>query len=184
VKGGRKNWDEHETTTTNDAPQVGPNNRRTLLMGGGKLGSRPDPIALREEILQLGKLIAQARELEEREVERKLVVLKAVLTKQGVFNDPKMKLLLFTEHKDTLDFLAGDGRDGRPLGKLLKWGLSVTQIHGGMKIGDRDTPGTRIYAEREFRESCQVLVATEAAGEGINLQFCWFMINYDGTLCA
>ncbi len=48
-----------------------------------------------------------------------------------------------------------------------------------MKIGDRDTPGTRIYAEREFRESAQVLVATEAAGEGINLQFCWLMINYD-----
>lgn len=138
-----------------------------------------DPVALREEILQLGKLIVQACELEEREVERKLVVLKAVLTKQGVFSDPKMKLLLFTEHKDTLDFLAGDGKDGRPLGKLIKWGLSVTQIHGGMKIGDRDTSGSRIYAEREFRESCQVLVATEAAGEGINLQFCWFMINYD-----
>jgi len=138
-----------------------------------------DPVALREEILQLGKLIVQARELEEREVERKLVVLKTVLTKQGVFSDPKMKLLLFTEHKDTLDFLAGDGRDGRPFGKLLKWDLSVTQIHGGMKIGDRDASGTRIYAEREFRESCQLLVATEAAGEGINLQFCWFMINYD-----
>ena len=90
-----------------------------------------------------------------------------------------MKLLIFTEHKDTLDFLAGDGKDGRPLGKLREWGLSVTQIHGGMKIGDRDTPGTRIYAEREFRESAQVLVATEAAGEGINLQFCWLMINYD-----
>ena len=105
--------------------------------------------------------------------------MKTVLTTQGIFNDPKMKLLLFTEHKDTLDFLAGDGRDGRPLGELVKWGLSVTQIHGGMKIGDRDSPGSRIYAEREFRESCQVLVATEAAGEGINLQFCWFMINYD-----
>ena len=90
-----------------------------------------------------------------------------------------MKLLIFTEHKDTLDYLAGDGKDGRPLGKLSEWGLTVTQIHGGMKIGDRDTPGTRIYAEREFRESCQVLVATEAAGEGINLQFCWLMINYD-----
>ena len=60
-----------------------------------------------------------------------------------------------------------------------EWGLTVTQIHGGMKIGDRDTPGTRIYAEREFREDAQVLVATEAAGEGINLQFCWFMVNYD-----
>jgi len=138
-----------------------------------------DPVALREEILQLGKLISQAQELEEREVERKLVVLKDVLTKRGVFSDAKMKLLLFTEHKDTLDFLAGDGKEGRPLGKLVKWGLSVTQIHGGMKIGDRDTPGSRIYAEREFRETCQVLVATEAAGEGINLQFCWFMINYD-----
>jgi SNF2 family DNA or RNA helicase len=138
-----------------------------------------DPAALREETLELGKLISRACELEDREVERKLVTLKNVLAKQGVFTDPKMKLLLFTEHKDTLDYLAGDGKDGRPLGKLHKWGLSVTQIHGGMKIGDRDTPGTRIYAEREFRESCQVLVATEAAGEGINLQFCWFMINYD-----
>ena len=90
-----------------------------------------------------------------------------------------MKLLIFTEHKDTLDFLAGDGKEARPFGKLREWGLDITQIHGGMKIGDRDTPGTRIYAEREFKESCQVLAATEAAGEGINLQFCWFMINYD-----
>jgi hypothetical protein len=35
-----------------------------------------------------------------------------------------------------------------------------------MKIGDRDTPGSRIYAERDFREEAQILVATEAAGEG------------------
>ncbi len=76
-----------------------------------------------------------------------------------------MKLLIFTEHKVTLDYLAGDGKDGRPLGKLRQWNLKTTQIHGGMKIGDRDTPGTRIYAEREFRDDAQVLVATEAAGE-------------------
>jgi len=46
---------------------------------------------------------------------------------------------------------------------------------------DRRPGYTRIeiYAEREFRESAQVLVATEAAGEGINLQFCWLMVNYD-----
>ena len=48
-----------------------------------------------------------------------------------------------------------------------------------MKIGDRDTPGTRIYAEREFKEQAQVLVATEAAGEGINLQFCHMLVNVD-----
>lgn len=138
-----------------------------------------DPDALRDEIHQLGRLIEQARLLEGREIESKLRKLKDVLTEHGIFKDDKMKLLLFTEHKDTLDYLAGDGKDGKPLGKLREWGLSVTQIHGGMKIGDRDTPGTRINAEREFKEVCQVMAATEAAGEGINLQFCWFMINYD-----
>jgi superfamily II DNA or RNA helicase len=138
-----------------------------------------DPAALRQEIQQLNGLIDQARQLEKREVESKLSRLKEVLTREGIFSDRKMKLLLFTEHKDTLDYLAGDGKDGRPFGKLREWGLTVTQIHGGMKIGDRDTSGTRICAEREFREDCQVMVATEAAGEGINLQFCWFMINYD-----
>lgn len=138
-----------------------------------------DPIALREEIQRLEKLVDQARALEKREVESKLNKLKQVLNEQQIFKDPRMKLLVFTEHKDTLDYLAGDGRDGRPLGKLREWGLTCTQIHGGMPIGDRDTPNTRIYSEREFREDCQVLVATEAAGEGINLQFCWLMINYD-----
>jgi superfamily II DNA/RNA helicase len=138
-----------------------------------------DPNDLRNEITELGGLIRQAKTLEAAEAEVKVRRLKKLLTDEGLFADPTMKLLLFTEHKDTLDFLAGDGKDGRPLGKLREWGLSVTQIHGGMKIGDRDTPGTRIYSEREFRESCQVLVATEAAGEGINLQFCWLMINYD-----
>ena len=138
-----------------------------------------DPVSLREEIARLTLLIEQARQLEVREVESKLTKLKQLLHEQGFFADARKKLLIFTEHKDSLDYLAGDGKEGRPYGKLLDWGLSVTQIHGGMKIGDRDTPGTRIYAERAFRESAQILVATEAAGEGINLQFCSRMINYD-----
>ena len=138
-----------------------------------------DPTTLRAEVADLTKLIEQAKKIEASDEQTKLTVLKAILNKQGVFADDQMKLLVFTEHKDTLDFLVGDGKDGRPVGKLREWGLTVTQIHGGMKIGDRDTPGTRIYAEREFRESAQVLVATEAAGEGINLQFCWLMVNYD-----
>ncbi|RLB85822.1 MAG: helicase, partial [Deltaproteobacteria bacterium] len=129
-----------------------------------------DPQALKEEIIQLNGLISQARNLEKREVESKLVKLREVITDEGIFRDPKMKLLLFTEHKDTLDYLVS---------KLEEWGLSVTKIHGGMKIGDRNTPDTRLYAEKEFRDEAQILVATEAAGEGINLQFCWFMINYD-----
>jgi superfamily II DNA or RNA helicase len=129
-----------------------------------------DPIALRAEIAELDKLIVHAQRLESCEVETKLTKLQEVINEQGVFHDPKMKLLIFTEHKDSLDYLVK---------KLEAWGLIVTQIHGGLKIGDRNTPHTRLCAEREFRESCQVLVATEAAGEGINLQFCWLLINYD-----
>ena len=129
-----------------------------------------DPAALREEIQELGSLIDSAIELERREVESKLSRLKDELVRTGIFDDPTTKLLIFTEHKDTLDYLVE---------KLREWGLSLTHIHGGMHVGDRDTPGTRIYAEREFKQSAQVMVATEAAGEGINLQFCWFMINYD-----
>ena len=49
-----------------------------------------------------------------------------------------------------------------------------------MKPGSRDEPGTRLYAEQQFREGAiQVLVATEAAGEGINLQCCNILFNYD-----
>jgi superfamily II DNA or RNA helicase len=153
--------------------------QQEILAGLEDVVASINPQDLREEISELGKLVEQAKSLEEREVETKLNKLREVIAEGGIFKDPKMKLLIFTEHKDTLDYLAGDGKDGRPLGKLREWGLNITQIHGSMKIGDRDTPGTRIYAEREFKETCQVLVATEAAGEGINLQFCWYMINYD-----
>lgn len=129
-----------------------------------------DPIALKEDIIQLNKLIDQAVVLEQREIESKLIKLKQVTTEKGIFKDPKMKLLIFTEHKDTLEYLVE---------KLESWDLNVTQIHGGMKIGSRDMSGTRLHAEVKFREEAQIMVATEAAGEGINLQFCWFMINYD-----
>ncbi|MDM8530285.1 DUF3883 domain-containing protein [Anaerolineales bacterium HSG25] len=130
-----------------------------------------DPDALRAEIADLSQLVRQAEQLEQKgNVESKLTKLKQIITDEGVFNDPDMRLLIFTEHKDTLHYLVE---------KLRAWGLSVTQIYGGMQSGDRNTPGTRLYAEREFRETCQIMVATEAAGEGINLQFCWLMINYD-----
>ena len=153
--------------------------QQEIVAGLEDLVASYDPDQLRDEIVELGKLIQLGHTLEKREIESKLVRLKELIKEYDVFKDPTMKLLIFTEHKDTLDFLCGDGKEGRPLGKLREWGLTVTQIHGGMKIGDRDTPGSRIFAEREFRESAQVLVATEAAGEGINLQFCWLMINYD-----
>jgi hypothetical protein len=72
--------------------------------------------------------------------------------------------LIFTESKDTLDYLVE---------KIKSWGYSVNNIDGGMDLEKR------LKAERVFRDSTQIMVATEAAGEGINLQFCNLMINYD-----
>ena len=83
----------------------------------------------------------------------------------------RYRLLLFTEYKDTLDYLVA---------KLRSWGLTVGQIHGSMKPGRRDEEGTRLWAERNFWDlKTQILVATEAAGEGINLQCCHVLFNYD-----
>ena len=138
-----------------------------------------DPNELKEEIIQLNILIGLAKSLEDKNIESKIIKLQELLHQEEIFTNYKTKLLIFTEHKDTLDYLAGNGKDGKPLGKLIQWGLSVSQIHGSMKVGSINEVGSRIYAEKEFKEKSQILIATEAAGEGINLQFCWMMINFD-----
>ncbi|MFP4343587.1 MAG: helicase-related protein, partial [Anaerolineales bacterium] len=124
---------------------------------------------VRAEIAQLEVLSAQAERVRRQEIESKLVALRDdVLAHLG-----ERKLLIFTEFTDTLDYLAGDGQGDRPLGKLREWGYDVVTIHGGLHMD------ARIAAEHEFRDRAQILVATEAAGEGINLQFCSLMVNYD-----
>jgi len=104
-------------------------------------------------------------------VEAKLSRLRLLMQEQGFFDDPEQRLLIFTEFKDTLDYLVD---------RLREWGFKVGFIHGGMKPGSRDEAGSRLWAEQQFKEgNFQILVATEAAGEGINLQFCHIMFNYD-----
>ncbi len=118
---------------------------------------------LEAEIAILADLAAQALAVEEAGPERKLGELRRVIQEIDLFRSGE-KLLIFTEAKDTLDYLVEN---------LTEWGLSVTSIDGTMP------PPARYRAEGEFREDAQVMVATEAAGEGINLQFCHLMINYD-----
>jgi superfamily II DNA or RNA helicase len=126
---------------------------------------------VREEIAELRQLAKQAQAVEESNSEAKLSKLKDLLHREGFFDHSDQRLLLFTEFKDTLDYL---------IGKLKDWGFKVGAIHGGMKPGSRDEPGTRLYSEQQFRDGAiQMLVATEAAGEGINLQVCNILFNYD-----
>jgi superfamily II DNA or RNA helicase len=121
---------------------------------------------LRAEIAALRELLAQARRVRDHANDSKLTALRDCLAK-AEFNelkDARGRLLIFTEHRDTLNHL---------LDHLTRWGYTTCEIHGGMN------PHERKKAQEEFRTSQQICVATEAAGEGINLQFCRLMINYD-----
>jgi len=118
---------------------------------------------LKSEINALETLVDLAKEVESKEVEAKLTELKSVIEEKGL-KDSGQKLLIFTESRDTLNYLVE---------KLHTWNYSTTEIHGLMKMD------ARIQAESDFKNEAQICVATEAAGEGINLQFCSMMINYD-----
>ena len=84
-------------------------------------------------------------------------------------SSPRQKLVIFTEHRDTLRYL--QERTTTVLGRAE----SVVVIHGGMGREDR------LKAQEAFRHDpeVQVLIATDAAGEGINLQRAHLMVNYD-----
>ena len=110
---------------------------------------------VREEVAELRQLAMQARAVEATGTEAKLARLEDLLRNEGFFDRPDKRLLVFTEFRDTLDHLVG---------RLKDWGFAVGSIHGGMKPGSRDEPGTRLHSEQRFREGAiQVLVATEAA---------------------
>ena len=126
---------------------------------------------VRDEITELQLLAVQAAAVEESGTEAKLHRLHGILQEEGFFDDPDQRLLIFTEFRDTLDYL---------MEKLQAWGFRAGNIHGGMNPGSREEPGTRIYVEQQFKDGdIQVLVATEAAGEGINLQCCHILFNFD-----
>ena len=82
---------------------------------------------------------------------------------------PRQKLVLFTEHRDTLRYLQ------ERITTLLGREESVVVIHGG--VGREQ----RLAVQEAFRHDpqVQVLLATDAAGEGINLQRAHLMVNYD-----
>ena len=82
---------------------------------------------------------------------------------------PHQKLVLFTEHRDTLNYLESR------ITTLLGRNEAVVIIHGGMGREER------MKAQESFKHDpeVQVLLATDAAGEGINLQRAHLMVNYD-----
>jgi superfamily II DNA or RNA helicase/DNA-binding XRE family transcriptional regulator len=135
------------------------------ILEGVVAASLTDLLAERERVQQLQTLAQRVYDLG---VESKFDKLKELLT------DPQYsgeKFIIFTEYRDTLTFLVNRLRG-------LGFTNQVAQIHGGMDYRERQTQ-VDFFKKPVSEGGARFLVCTDAAGEGINLQFCWIMINYD-----
>jgi SNF2 family DNA or RNA helicase len=127
---------------------------------------------LRTEILSLQQLERVAAGVRASGTDTKWTELAALMQETPEMRDAsgsRRKLIVFSEHRDTLNYLA------ERLRTLIGREEAVVEIHGGMPRG------VRRAAEAAFKNDPEVLVlvATDAAGEGINLQRAHLMVNYD-----
>ncbi|MBO0587707.1 helicase-related protein [Sporosarcina sp. E16_8] len=123
-----------------------------------------DLAELQVEIDVLSNLIDKAYNIRQIDVERKYIELEKTLFGSNGLLAQEEKILIFTESKDTLYYLES---------KLLNFVPEVAKI-----VGDFSMERRGIEVEK-FRNELQVMLATDAGGESINLQFCNQMINYD-----
>jgi SNF2 family DNA or RNA helicase len=135
------------------------------LLQGVVAASLTDLLAEREQVKQL---LLLAQQVHNDGHESKFEKLREILKDSRIGGE---KLIIFTEHRDTQEFLVkrldGMGYTGQ-----------IAQIHGGMDYMRREDEVNRFRKPLDQGGS-RFLICTDAAGEGINLQFCWIMINYD-----
>ncbi|MCC6533590.1 MAG: DUF3883 domain-containing protein [Burkholderiales bacterium] len=118
------------------------------------------------------ELIRLAERVNDRSQESKFEKMRELL------RDPRFaeqKIIIYTEHRDTLDFLV------RRLEAMGHAG-QVAFIHGGLDYQQRDAQVERFrrpHASSAADAGARFFVGTDAAAEGINLQFCWVLVNYD-----
>ena len=123
---------------------------------------------LEAERRQVEALLGKARQLLDAGEESKFEKLREVLRDPQYLDE---KLIIFTEHRDTAAFLV------RRL-EGLGFTDQVALIHGGLPYPERERQ-VESFRRPAAEGGATYLVATDAAGEGINLQFCWLMVNYD-----
>lgn len=127
---------------------------------------------LKTEIATLTRLEASARAVRDSGTDKKWDELRGLLSGEEAMFWPdgsRRKIIIFTEHKDTLFYLVERIRT------LLGKDEAVVAIHGGMGREDRRKVQELFTQDKDV----SVLVATDAAGEGINLQRANLLVNYD-----
>jgi SNF2 family DNA or RNA helicase len=127
---------------------------------------------LETEIAALTGLEALAGRVRASGTDRKWAELRDLISDPTLMRDDRgvaRKLIVFTEHKDTLSYLMAR------LGDLIRRRGAVVAIHGAVSRHKRHEVRERFTHDPQ----CQILLATDAAGEGLNLQCAHLMINYD-----
>ncbi len=126
---------------------------------------------LRNEIAQLGTLEELAAAVRASGTDKKWEELSSILQSDAMTapDGTKRKIIIFTEHRDTLTYLA------RRIRSLLGKPDLLRVIHGSLRREDRRRAQDAFITNPDV----QILVATDAAGEGINLQRANLMVNYD-----
>ncbi|MBK9119766.1 MAG: DUF3883 domain-containing protein [Phycisphaerales bacterium] len=127
---------------------------------------------LKAEITQLQDLERTALRVRQSGTDRKWDELSRLLQNKSEMFDAhghRRKLVIFTEHRDTLNYLA------ERIGALIGKPEAVVIIHGGIGREERRKAQESFTQDKEV----EILVATDAAGEGINLQRAHLMVNYD-----
>ena len=127
---------------------------------------------LEAEIIILGDLVVQARGVVDSGTDRKWDELSKILQNNPQMRDAdgrQRKMIVFTEHKDTLNYLE------KRIGGVLGTPEAITTIHGSVHRDERRKRQELFRSDPEVR----VLLATDAAGEGVNLQNANLMVNYD-----
>lgn len=127
---------------------------------------------LEAEIAILRRLEAMANQVRNSGKDRKWDELSSILQDNELMKSTDgtpEKLIIFTEHRDTLNYLANKIRT------LFGREEIVATIHGGMLRDERRKVEMLFKQDKDVR----ILIATDAAGEGINLQRAHLMVNYD-----
>lgn len=127
---------------------------------------------LEAEIASLRRLERLADQVRRSGQDRKWQELARILQDEALLRDAhgaRRKLIIFTEHRDTLRYLV------ERIQTLLGRPEAVVAIHGGTSREERRALQERFTQDK----TVVVLVATDAAGEGINLQRAHLMVNYD-----
>ncbi len=123
---------------------------------------------LQAERNKVGELLELARKVYERAEDSKFEKLREVIRDPRWRNE---KIIVFTEHRDTLDFIV---RSLEGMGFAGK----VARIHGAMDYLERQEQ-VDFFRRPTDQGGAMYMICTDAAAEGINLQFCWIMVNYD-----